>query len=201
MISINNISKSYDGHLVLNNLSYKFEDYNTYYIKGLSGVGKTTLMNIIYGYEKQDNGSIDNNNNNIEYMLQEPMVFSNLSVRDNFIIKLSGKSGKLNFDDNFYKSALTKVDLHISLDKKVGTLSGGELQRFQLAEYMLIHPDVIILDEPACKLDRAHRLKIYDLIDVIFKDSIKIIITHDEEVMELEGIILEMREENLCEIH
>ena len=201
MVNIRNVYKTYDNNIVLNDLSYDFEDKETYYIRGLSGAGKTTLINIIYGYEKPDKGIIDLNNSIIEYMLQEPLVFSNLTVKENMVLKKSAKKGELCLEDDIYRKALDKVYLsHISLDKKVSTLSGGELQRLQLAQYMLTNPDVIILDEPACKLDKEHRLMIYQLINDIFCNAIKIVITHDEEALEVEGIKLELKEGKLWKI-
>ena len=209
MIKLKNVNKSFGNNVILDNLTFHFERGQCYYLKGVSGVGKTTLLNIIYGYEKVDNGDVEVNSKLIEYMFQEPLIFSNLSIDNNLKIKYLKNYeqryiNKRNiFDNNLekaFKDALNKVNLNISLNIMANTLSGGECQRLQLAQYILSEPDILLLDEPACKLDIENRHNIYKLINEVFTNTTRIIITHDEEIMNEYAIKLELRGGRLCEI-
>ena len=88
MIELKNASKRYGEKVILDNVSFKFEQKNLYWLTGINGVGKTTLLNIIIGYEKLDSGHILLPPDiKVQYMYQQPLLFSNLSIYDNMLIK------------------------------------------------------------------------------------------------------------------
>lgn len=199
MLVLENISKKFGTNNLFNNMSYTFEDNKCYYIVGKSGVGKTTLLNVIYGYEKFDSGSIRTMNSSMEYMFQDTLLFENLSIRENFLIKCAAVKCNNN-NDNVFEHLLSKVGLDKNLDTMVNTLSGGEKQRLYMAQLTFSNPGIILLDEPACKLDSENRKNIYELANNIYSNSTKIIVTHDNEVNYMDGIILEIREGKLWEV-
>jgi ABC-type lipoprotein export system ATPase subunit len=116
-----------------------------------------------------------------------------------FIIKLLGRDEKIACNDELFVKALKEFGLDMPLDKLVGTLSGGELQRLQLAEYFLVKPEIILLDEPACKLDKTNKDNIYDIIENKYNNVLRIVITHDAVIEYKNGIILEMRDGTICQ--
>ena len=197
MIKISNVSKSFQN-ILLDNVSYEFKTGECYYLTGESGTGKTTLLNIIYGYDTEFEGNVLKKGR-IEYMLQEYMLFENLTIADNLRLKILSTECDKTIEDVELKKALMKVNLEVELDKKVNSLSGGEKQRLQLAQYVLTRPDILLLDEPACKLDLNNKEKIYNVINDIFAEKTRIIVTHDEEVNFNNGICLELREGKLWE--
>lgn len=199
MIELVNVSKKYGERYIFHDLNFVFEDSQCYFLKGVSGAGKTTLLNMIYGYEIADSGSIyfGRKNFSIEYMFQEPLLFRNLSIRENLIIKYDALNKERRMDESVFRDALKRVALNAELDSIVNTLSGGEMQRLQLAQYILSDPDILLLDEPVCKLNYELRKKIYSLIHEIFSDKLVIIVTHEEELQQEEGIYLEMRDGKL----
>lgn len=198
MIKINNVSKTFKN-IVLQDVSYEFIAGQCYYLTGESGTGKTTLLNIIFGYDDDFEGEVIKKGK-IEYMFQEHMLFENLTVADNLQMKLLAKKDKEVIELSELKDALRKVNLDVELEKKVNSLSGGEKQRLQLAQYVLTAPDVLLLDEPACKLDANNKEKIYSVINEVFGDKTRIIVTHDEEINFNNGISLELREGKLWEV-
>lgn len=82
MILLEQILKAQQGRVILNNIDLSFADRQHYVIIGESGSGKTTLLNLIAGYEQPDAGSIRiDKRSRIEYLFQDTLLFSNISVK------------------------------------------------------------------------------------------------------------------------
>lgn len=153
MISLENVSYKIKEKSILKNITYNFE-CGVYILQGESGIGKTTLLNILCGYLKPDTGSINKRVGlRTGYMFQEDMLFHNLTVRDNLNIKCNAI--QLQEDDKE-----TKIDKFCSqfkikdkLDSLISSLSGGEKKRVQLAMLAIDDCDIWLLDEPIANLD------------------------------------------------
>lgn len=196
---MNEISLSFDDKVIFNNLNYEFHN-NIYLLQGESGVGKTTLLNMICGYIEPTNGSIEKcSEKRINYLFQDHMLFHNLTVKENIYIKIIA----LNLDDEIVKKktmeASMKFGIENMLDKLVGTLSGGERQRVQLAILSLNDCDIILLDEPIANLDRKNSKMIMDYILEI-KDKLIIIVSHQYIKTSNEYILLELKEGKIYEV-
>lgn len=178
--NIENISKSYNNRLILDNISLKLIRGHSYVICGESGIGKTTLLNIIAGYVSADSGII-NKVGKIDYMLQDKMLFSNLTVKQNIEIKLAAINDKQITDDLNITEELKRVNIHNLIDQKINTLSGGERQRVELIMKSLVSPDILLLDEPTSELDKNNKEKVINIIDTLFENTTKVVVTHDEE--------------------
>lgn len=184
-----NISKKFNDKQILNNINFKF-DKNFYLITGESGIGKTTLLNIIGGYLNADTGSIKYDSKlNIEYLFQEELLFSNLTVKENMLIKyLATEKNNLNNFEAICTNILLKLKVENLWDEKINKLSGGEKQRIQLANILIRDPDIILMDEPISKLDKENRSDVINLIMDIFKNKIVIIISHNEIISEFKNL-------------
>lgn len=183
ILKLCNISKRFNGRKILNNINFEF-DNNIYVISGQSGIGKTTLLNIIAGYLNVDTGEIlKKDTSRIEYLFQEDLLFSNLTVKENMFIKYSSDNCvEKDTVITLFKNILSKLKIEHLLNEKISMLSGGEKQRVQLANILIRDPDIILMDEPISKLDGNSRKDVIDLISNIFSDKTVIMISHDDIV-------------------
>lgn len=194
MIQLNNIKKSRENRIVLKDISFSFCNKKHYAIFGESGSGKTTLLNIIAGYEKVDDGILQiDNDKNIEYLFQENLLFSNITVKENMLIKWKSQYQDITEFENNYVKALKLVSMDKFADAKVYTLSGGEKKRIELAQIFLMQPDIVLLDEPTASLDPDNKIFIVKIIEEIFKNSIVILVSHDDKKYFKNFKLLELR--------
>lgn len=192
MIELKNINKKFNEKIVLNNFSLSIKEKEFISIKGKSGSGKTTILNIIGLLEKVDSGSIqiDNYINPTEkeikflrryrfgYIFQNYALIEEETVRSNLIL---AKKYKKNFIESDLIKVLNKVGLPNNiLNKKVYKLSGGEQQRLAIARILLKPCDIILADEPTGNLDDYNKKIIVDLLKSLNKTII--CVTHDDYV-------------------
>ena len=152
MLRLDNITKQYD-RVVLDRVSYTFEPGKLYVIKGVSGCGKTTLLNIIGGVEKSFEGEIVKQPTlRMGYIFQYSLLLGDASVLDNL---------RLVCDDLPKIEMLARrVGIETLLHKYPGELSGGERQRVAIARALVRKPDILILDDSASALDYATDAKL-----------------------------------------
>jgi ATP-binding cassette subfamily C protein len=162
-------------------------------ITGASGVGKTTLMDLILGINSPTGGRIEFNgkkeNLHISYMPQEVPIF-NLSLIENVAL------GK--FHDEIDTNKVRKILDQVGLQKflyltEVGTsfeieflgseYSGGEQQRLGLARCLYSNPNLIILDEPTAALDTVNESNIIDLLKVLSSECTVIVVSHSSALI------------------
>ncbi len=193
-IKLENITHGFNNRKLLINCSYNFEEGKTYVIKGESGIGKTTILNLICGYIKPQEGRvIILKNKIIEYMFQEDMLFQNLSILQNIELKAGAlKEKNIEVEHCKISEYLKRVGLEQLRHEKISLLSGGERQRVQIVNSLLSNPDIILLDEPTSRLDEKNKKKIMELIEECFKDKTLIIVSHDniEKYMKCEVLAI-----------
>ena len=181
-IEINDLNVGFDNRIVLKNLSAKLKKGGTYIVRGQSGVGKTTFLNVVAGYINKYSGKIVlNKGSRIEYVFQSELLFNNLSILENlYLKKMALKDNKEFVDDLKIDEVIKEVGLNELKNQKIKQLSGGEKQRVQIAKAMLRKPDIIMFDEPTAKLDEVNTKNIILLINKLFEKSTIIIVTHDD---------------------
>lgn len=162
IISLKDIKFEYKDKIIFDDLSYCF-NCGRYIIQGENGGGKSTLLNLLYGYLEPQSGIIKKMKNlRINYLFQDAMLFNNLTVRENILIKcIAINQGDC---DALIKKYAQRYSLTDKLDKEVSLLSGGERQRVQLAILSCSKSDVILLDEPIANLDAKNSEEIMDFI-------------------------------------
>lgn len=166
----------------LKKVDFEFEKGNCYVISGESGCGKTTMLNLIAGYLEPDSGCIIKEDNvRIDYLFQDEILFSNLTVKENMFLKYTCLSEDLKSFENDSLRILKKFNIDDLIHRKVALLSGGERQRVQLANVMLSEPDLILMDEPTSKLDKRNKHQIIESINSNFRDKTLIIVSHEYE--------------------
>jgi len=191
---INNISKSFNNNNkevhVLNNISLKIEKGEIVTIFGHSGVGKTTLLNIIGGLISPDSGyvKIDNillnrniNSYKISFLFQKDNLLSEFTLLENMILPLI-------INGNTYQDSITKVkkliemiNLSHLLNRYPNEVSIGEAQRISLLRCFTNNPEIIIIDEPTGNLDENSCKQLLELLVKLNKEFniTYIIASHD----------------------
>ena len=200
MIELKNISKKYDD-IVLDRLSYTFEEGKIYVIKGISGCGKTTLLNILGLLEPQYDGEYFFEGTNVDklnrhqreetkqlfgYVFQSSLLLSKLSVLDNLRY--------IKDDEITIRKYAKQLNVEGLLEKYPEELSGGERQRFSIIRTLLMNPSVILADEPTASLDKVNSAEIASLFNSLRKDDrIIIVATHENYFDELADEIINLR--------
>ena len=169
-----NLKKSYDNKsFVLKNFSYCFDKGKIYVIKGVSGCGKTTLLNIMGGLDKSYEGDFKNKPKSVGFVTQNNMLFSNWTVYENLSF--------INSDHN-YKKIAKELSVEELLSKKPSQLSGGERQRICVIRSLMNSPELVIADEPTASLDKKNASLVAKLFnDISTSENIVVIATHKDD--------------------
>lgn len=187
ILEVNNISKNYDGQIVLDNLSLTISKGDIYGLIGRNGSGKTTLIRIITGLAFAKNGTIklfgiDSKEKNSDIakkkmsaIVESPALNNELTGYQNMILQAK----LLNVDKNKIDEYLKLVRLYniASTKKKVKNYSLGMRQRLSIAVSLLSNPEFLILDEPANGLDPEGIKEIRDIINDLHKNNVTVLIS------------------------
>lgn len=175
MLKISNISKSFNGKTVIDNLSFEFPKCGLVTVTGESGKGKTTLLNIIAGLIKQDEGEIESTYHALSYAFQDDRLFPWLSAKKNIEIVLDGGANKRSVAEQW----LEAVELKEFAEYLPEKLSGGMKQRVSLARALAYPSQIVLLDEPFGALDPDLHKRMYSLVKEEAKKRLIIMVTHD----------------------
>ena len=160
VITFNNVIKKYDQQEVLSSISFQVLQQDVIGILGPSGMGKTTMLRLIAGLEKESSGEITTHSNKMAYVFQEPRLLPWKTVLENVVLPL--KASGINKQDRIKKAEhyLDAMELSEFIDYYPSQLSGGMKQRVSLARAFAIEPDILLLDEPFSALDNRLRNKL-----------------------------------------
>ena len=188
LLEAKNISKSFDGTVVLNDFSYKFER-GVYVLSEPSGAGKTTLLRILCGLEVADSGIVCKSPQaKTVMMFQEDRLLENLSVRANIMLAIQAHSQeqKQNARERITE-ALGAVGLEGTENKPVCELSGGQKRRVALLRTLFADADILLFDEPLKGLDEALKQQVIGFVKPFVESKIVIWVTHTPEEVKLLG--------------
>lgn len=197
VLSIKNLSFSYDSTEVLSDISFIIEKGDYIALAGPNGAGKTTLVRVILGLENKHEGRVEifgrdsegfSEWGRIGYLPQQVNVFNPLFPATVKEVVGLGLLSRKSFPKKFTPGDETKIirtldlmDISYLQDKLVGELSGGQQQRVFLCRALVSDPELLILDEPSTALDPKTREHFFGLAETLNKDKgvTLIIITHD----------------------
>lgn len=199
MLEISHISKIFHSHRVLDNLSLNINPGEIFTLLGASGCGKTTLLRILAGLEKPDEGDVRFNQKiwanpatgsfvppqkrNIGLVFQSYAVWPHLNVFDNVAYPL--KNQKLSRDVIRQKTLqiLKAVGLEGYAQRAAHQLSGGQQQRVAMARALVNEPALLLLDEPFSNLDISLRKQLRLELKALQKRQglTVVLVTHDQE--------------------
>ncbi len=198
-----NVSKYYGRKCVLNQFTATLE-HGVYGLLGPNGAGKTTLINIFIGILQKSSGRllIDGQDaeklgteflGHIGYLPQYPQFYKNFTAEDFMAYICVLKDIPETVGRQRTEELLEMVNLMEHRRKKIGALSGGMRQRLGIAQAMLNHPDILILDEPTAGLDPQERIRFRSLISQFSAERIVLLATHivsDVEFIASEVLLL-----------
>ncbi len=204
LIQLDNVSFSYGGPTVLQDISLEVAEREFLGIVGPNAGGKSTLLKLILGLIEADSGSIrvmgkapGVGRNQIGYVAQYPSFPRDfpITVEQAVMLGRIGNSGDNRKTGNLLKCllpgkysqndyqltyrALQEVEAEDLMQRQIGSLSGGQLQRVLLARALVAEPQILILDEPTANIDQRLESDIFDLLKRINERMTILVVSHD----------------------
>ncbi len=211
-IILRNISKSFNGVNIINNLSIEIPAGSKVAVTGKSGAGKSTLVNMLMGFILPDNGKItlmgmDVNEQNINEIREniswvpQELNIDVRYVRDLLLLPFGYNKNKK--DKPSVKTIINALDMfglkEDILSKDVSEISGGEKQRIFLTSSYLLKRKICFLDEPTSGLDSDSKREVinYFLHECA---STVVAVTHDEKWIDNSNIIIDLNNNDVKRI-
>ena len=192
-ITIDNVIKRFGKNTVINGLSLNVKPGEFFTLLGPSGCGKTTLLRMIIGFNSIEGGTISVNDKvvndipvnvrNMGMVFQNYAIFPHMSVAENVAFGLKQRKVPKSEIPGRVEEILDTVKIHHLKDRMPTQLSGGQQQRVALARAIVIHPDVLLMDEPLSNLDAKLRIEMRNAIKSIQQEVgiTTVYVTHDQE--------------------
>ena len=184
-IKVKNLTKSFDGKKVLDNISFEVKDGETLAIVGFSGSGKSTVLKLICGLIEKDSGDIITSSGDVAMVFQYSALFDSLNVADNISFALRERRDLRNkYNEKQLKEIvsdkLALVGLKGIETKFPSELSGGMQKRVSFARAIVTEPKTILYDEPTAGLDPISSTLIEDYIVRLQQETnaASIVVTH-----------------------
>ena len=183
---IDRLSKQYKNKIAVDRISLTLHQ-GVYGLLGANGAGKTTLMRMLCGILRPTSGTVMFENMDVStedyrkelgYLPQDFGYYPNFTGRDFLMYMAVLKGMTKSRAQKRCAKLLDEVGLKEMGDKKIKTYSGGMKQRLGIAQALLSHPRILILDEPPAGLDPQERVRFRDMIAALGKESIVILSTH-----------------------
>ena len=213
IIELKNITKSFDGEVVLDHIDLDIYDNEFLTLLGPSGCGKTTTLRLIGGFTTPDEGDIifmgENINElppykrNVNTVFQRYALFPHLNVFENVAFPLREKKVPRDEIDQRVNEMLSMVALTGFEHRSVTSLSGGQQQRVAIARALISRPKVLLLYEPLAALDLKLRKDMQQELKKIQKAMgiTFVFVTHDqEEALSMSDTVVVMSEGRIQQI-
>ncbi|NVO19182.1 MAG: ABC transporter ATP-binding protein [Bacteroidetes bacterium] len=188
----------------LKDICFSINRSDYFMLLGVSGAGKSVLLEIIAGLVTPDSGTIQLGGNDITHtkiqhrkiglVFQDHAIFPHMTVYENIAYPLHGLVKNAKEKKEIISDIASKLGITGLLDRKPSRLSGGELQRVSLARALVQKPEILLLDEPLASLDSLLKSELRSLLRQLNRWGQTIIhVTHDyEEAISLGNIIAVM---------
>jgi len=199
MLSVNNIDVYYEKMQALSNVSLKLNEKETIAVLGSNGAGKTTMLKTISGIIRPEKGNIYLGNtqlnkippykiisNGISHVPESRRLFGQMTVEENLIMGA--------FEKSLWKKRKEKLNYVFDLfnilkerrSQKANTLSGGEQQMVAIGRALMSNPEILMLDEPSLGLAPKIVEQIFELIQNLKEDGIRILLVEQNVNIALE---------------
>jgi urea transport system ATP-binding protein len=205
VLSVENLTVSFDGFKVVDDLSFKIKENELRVIIGPNGAGKTTVLDLISGKTPATSGSVKFRNQELMKMkeheivragigrkFQTPSIFEDLTVFEN--LEISFPRGRHVFGALFFnrdeevKARTLEVGkiiyLESHMDQLAASLSHGQKQWLEIGMLLIQDPELLMLDEPVAGMSASERVKTAKLLNKITDGRSVIVIEHDMKFVE-----------------
>lgn len=203
-IMLDQVSFSFGNDDVIRNISISLNRGNTYALIGKSGIGKSTILNLVAGFLKPSKGTVTIDGNPVtgprkgtSFLFQELGLFPWQTVFQAVAMPLQASENKRDIRQKVM-ALLSELHLDLYKDKYPHQLSGGEKQRVALARTLINDPDLLLMDEPTSALDAMTKEALQNLIlrQKQIRGATLLFVTHDiEETVLLGQTILILNED------
>ncbi|MFA9375261.1 MAG: ABC-F family ATP-binding cassette domain-containing protein [Lachnotalea sp.] len=176
LLSIENMTKSYTDKILFDNASFNISEGEKIGIIGVNGTGKSTLLKIVAGFEKPEQGTVAKGNNlYIRYLSQNPVFHKDMTVLAAVLEGNINKENEWSIESDA-KTILNKLGI-TNHDEMIMHMSGGQRKRIALASTLIASADILILDEPTNHLDNEMAQWLEDYLKKM-KGAL-LMVTHD----------------------
>lgn len=193
-MELRDVSVAFDGKGVLSDISMTLNKGDFLAISGPNGGGKTTLLRIMLKLLRPTSGKVTyykggrpTRDLSIGYLPQKSMIDTRFPVTVGEAVSsglLTGFFGKMPVGSSkMIEQAVALCGVGEYLDKSVGVLSGGQLQRTLLARAIVSHPEVLVLDEPLSYVDKEFEYKIYSIMEELARTTTIVLVSHEMSVI------------------
>ncbi len=189
-VEFKNVNLKYDEQYVLEDINFSIEEKDFMAIIGPNGGGKSTILKIILGLLKPNNGEVKvfgrdpkDARDSMGYLPQ------NLSFDHQFPISvyetvLTGRyhglfKGYKQSDEEAVIQALEDVEMQDYMDRQIGKLSGGQMQRVFIARAIVRNPRLLLMDEPMASIDPDMQSSFYKLMSQLKDEMAIVLVSHD----------------------
>ncbi len=195
VLDVQNLSFSYNHWPVIEDITFSLMPGDYLWVIGPNGSGKTTLVKNILGILAPKSGTVRlfgrelrafNRWNKVAYVPQKIAFFDPYfpaSVREVCAMGLLSEQGRSRFgagSDVRVDEALDRVGIKKIRDRRIGELSGGQLQRVLLAKALIVHPELLFLDEPTAAVEPSVREDFFSIVDELnARGTTIVLINHD----------------------
>ena len=189
MVEVKGLTKKYDGHTAVNDISFTLLPGKIYGLLGPNGAGKSTTMNMMTGYIAPSGGTVEIDGHDIYkeakaakrqigYLPENPPVYQDMSVHEYLMFVAELKGVKKEERLLAVESVMEDTGVLDVADKLIRTLSKGYKQRVGFAAAIVNDPSVIILDEPTVGLDPKQIIEFRELIRQLGEEHIILLSSH-----------------------
>lgn len=203
MLSVNHLSKSFAGIHAVENISFHIKKGSTLALLGTNGAGKSTVIHMIAGLLKPDQGSIQfsdgENQNAVGLVFQSHRLDDELTIEENLMIRAKLHRLNRNIVQNRIDRLLDLTNLSDKRKRLYGKCSGGEKRKTDIVRSLLHEPNFLILDEPTTGLDAESREDIWLFLKNLQRETGLTILLTTHYIEEAEGVdyVLIMHEGNI----
>lgn len=198
IIELEHVDLALGGRTIFHDINLTIDEGEFIAVLGPNGAGKSTLLKLLLGLQKATSGKVTilgkspkRGNSEIGYAPQHRTLETDVALRARDVVGfgLDGTRWGIYLPnkerDNQIEQALSEVDLLHLADMPVGKLSGGEQQRLLIAQALLTHPKILLLDEPLSNLDITHAQAVVSLITRIARNRkiTVLLVTHDVNLL------------------